>query len=341
MYDAIVAGAGPAGSAAAMALAELGGRVLLADRCALPRYKSCSGMLIEKTLALTERYFGREIPAEALCAPAENRGMVFTDDRGREYRFEQSGLNVWRSGYDGFLARRAAECGAQLRDGTPVVSCREEGAGLAVSLGGGEPRTERTRYLLVCEGAAGFLRRRLTGAGRDFVATLQTFSRGEIDLDPHYFYAYLQPELSGYDAWFNVKDGQLVLGVSAAEPEKLAGCYRRFIAYMEQKHGLRQGEPLRRDKWLMPRVRPGCPLELGRGRVLFAGEAAGFLNPMGEGISSALESGHQAALAVSAHPERPEQALEVYRRETEALRDYMVRQWRVTGRLAGTFREMA
>ena len=74
---------------------------------------------------------------------------------------------------------------------------------------------------------------------------------------------------------------------------------------MEQKHGLRQGEPLRRDKWLMPRVRPGCPLELGRGRVLFAGEAAGFLNPMGEGISSALESGHQAALAVSAHPEGP------------------------------------
>ena len=52
MYDAIVAGAGPAGSAAAMALAELGGRVLLADRCALPRYKSCSGMLIRKTLVL-------------------------------------------------------------------------------------------------------------------------------------------------------------------------------------------------------------------------------------------------------------------------------------------------
>ena len=145
MYDAIVAGAGPAGSAAAMALAELGGRVLLADRCALPRYKSCSGMLIRKTLVLAERYFGRALPAEVSCAPAENRGMVFTDSQGREYRFEQTGLNVWRSGCDYFWAKRAEERGAELRDKTPVLACREEGDGIAVSLGGAGPVSDRLR----------------------------------------------------------------------------------------------------------------------------------------------------------------------------------------------------
>ena len=341
MYDAIIAGAGPAGSAAAMALAERGGRVLLADRCALPRYKSCSGMLIEKTLELTERYFGRAVPAEAVCAPAENRGMVFADDRGREYRFEQLGLNVWRSGYDHFLARRAEEQGAELRDRTPVLSCREEGDGVAVALGGDAPRTERARYLIVCEGVTGSLRRKLTGAQRDFITTYQTFNRGRIGLDPHYFYAYLQPELSGYDAWFNVKDDQLVLGVSAADPREIDGYYRRFLAYMGERWGLRLEETLRGERWLMPRVRPGCPVELGRGRVLFAGEAAGFLNPMGEGISAALESGHQAALAAAACPDHPDRALTAYLEGTEELRRYMVRQWRFTARLAGTFREMA
>lgn len=341
MYDAIIAGAGPAGSAAAMALAERGGQVLLTDRCALPRYKSCSGMLIAKTLALTERYFGREVPREAVCAPAENRGMVLVDDRGREFRFEQLGLNVWRSGYDGFLAGRAAEAGAELRDKTAVVSCREEADWVTVTLGGRACRTERARYLIVCEGVTGSLRRRLTGAERDFITTFQTFSRGRIDLDPHYFYAYLQPELSGYDAWFNVKDGQLVLGVSSPDPSELGDCYRRFLAYMEECHGLHLEEELRGEKWLMPRVRPGCPVELGRGRVLFAGEAAGFLNPMGEGISSALESGHQAALAAAAHPQHPERALAAYLEGTGALRDYMVRQWRFVARLAGTFQEMA
>ena len=97
MYDVLIAGAGPAGSTAAKFLAEKGFRVLLAERNRLPRYKSCSGVLIRKTLELTRRYYGEDVPAGVTCAPAENRGMVFTDDRGREFRFEQSGLNVWRA----------------------------------------------------------------------------------------------------------------------------------------------------------------------------------------------------------------------------------------------------
>jgi flavin-dependent dehydrogenase len=42
----------------------------------------------------------------------------------------------------------------------------------------------------------------------------------------------------------------------------------------------------------------GCQINYGIGRILFAGEAAGFLNPMGEGISSGLESGFAAAKAI-------------------------------------------
>ena len=41
--DVLVVGAGPAGTTAAKVLAGKGFRVLLAERCKLPRYKSCSG----------------------------------------------------------------------------------------------------------------------------------------------------------------------------------------------------------------------------------------------------------------------------------------------------------
>ena len=55
MYDVIVIGAGPAGCTAAKILAENGFRVLLAEKFKLPRYKSCSGQLIQKTLNLVKQ----------------------------------------------------------------------------------------------------------------------------------------------------------------------------------------------------------------------------------------------------------------------------------------------
>lgn len=48
MYDFIIIGAGPAGCTAAAQLAERGLKVLLVEKCRLPRYKSCSGVLNKK-----------------------------------------------------------------------------------------------------------------------------------------------------------------------------------------------------------------------------------------------------------------------------------------------------
>lgn len=86
--------------------------------------------------------------------------------------------------------------------------------------------------------------------------TFQTFSQGSIDLDHHYFYAFLQPELSEYDAWFNVKDDQLVLGVAVKDKSKIESYYARFISYMEKKYGLKIEKQLKIDKWIMPHIRP-------------------------------------------------------------------------------------
>ena len=126
MYDVIVVGAGPAGSTAAKVLAEKGLRVLLVERHKLPRYKSCSGVLIQKSMDLVRRYYGQDVPLSATCTPVENRGMIFTDDKGRGLRFEQGGLNVWRSSFDNWLTEQAAASGAEVRDDTSAISCEEQ-----------------------------------------------------------------------------------------------------------------------------------------------------------------------------------------------------------------------
>ena len=87
MYDVIVIGAGPAGSTAAKVLAEKGYQVLLLEKFKMPRYKSCSGILIQKTMNLVAQYLNEEIPESVTCVPADNRGMVFTNRRGRPFFF--------------------------------------------------------------------------------------------------------------------------------------------------------------------------------------------------------------------------------------------------------------
>ena len=76
------------------------------------------------------------------------------------------------------------------------------------------------------------------------------------------------------------------------------------------------------------------------GRVLFAGEIARFLNPMGEGISAGMGSGYCAACAIIQHFDNPQVACKAYRQSTENLKSYTQRQWSFVGGMAGTFKEM-
>lgn len=87
MYDVIIIGAGPTGATTAKTLAENDMNVLVVERMKLPRNKSCSGMLIKKTVDLVKKYFGEIVPDSVKCTPYDNCGMFFTDKNGKEFSF--------------------------------------------------------------------------------------------------------------------------------------------------------------------------------------------------------------------------------------------------------------
>ena len=340
MYDVIVIGAGPAGCTASKVLAENGYDVLLVEKCQMPRYKSCSGQLIKKSLDLVQKYYGEPVPESVACSPIVNKGMIFTDDEGKAYRFEQEGLNVWRSSFDKWLADKAMLSGVIVRDQTVALSCDSEEDYVSVKLKNDELYEEKARYVIDCEGATGVLKKRILGCDLLFIYTYQTFNIGQINLNHQFFHAYLQPELSEYDAWFNVKDNQLVLGVSVKNKDRTQYYYSQFLEYMIEQHSLKIEKQLKEDRWVMPYIQPECSIDFGMGRVMFAGEIAGFLNPMGEGVSAGLESGYCIAKAIAQNFNDPDGVYREYKNNASDLCNYMKRQWAFVGKMAKPFSNM-
>ena len=103
IYDAIVVGAGPAGAAAAYFLARAGRSVLLLEKRAFPRPKSCAGGLPRKAAQI----FDFDLSP---CFEVAVKGAVFSW-LSSERRYQEGdrvlGWVTRREVFDEFLVRRA------------------------------------------------------------------------------------------------------------------------------------------------------------------------------------------------------------------------------------------
>src|SRR5262245_1223324 len=115
-YDAIVVGAGPAGSTAAYRLAKAGAGVLLLDRARFPRDKPCGGGVTGRAARLLP--FSIEPVVEHVVSAVDLRlsyGKTLARGNGvpRVYMTQRTRL-------DQFLVEKAVEAGAELREGVKV-----------------------------------------------------------------------------------------------------------------------------------------------------------------------------------------------------------------------------
>lgn len=308
--DVIVAGAGPAGAVAARALAAAGLRTVLIDRAEFPRNKPCGGGIttrvrrrfpwLVQALAGVEQHQVSRLHLEAL------RGVALDLDEP-----EPTVLLIRRLEFDRALVDEARRAGARLLR-FDVAQASQDADG--VSLRARDGRTLRAPFVVAADGVHSVLAKRLGVNPR--------WPRAAVALDmmeetPHDMLRATQPDvlwvaygyngLDGYAYVFpkrrhvNVGIGCLLSHFDEAVTDTPYALQSGFVSTLVDRQVL-EGRSHRASftPYLIP---VGGPLPRAHaGRVLFAGDAGGFVHAItAEGIYYAMVSGELAGRAIVEH----------------------------------------
>ena len=316
-WDAVVVGAGPGGSIAALVLARAGARVALVDKAAFPRDKACGDLIGPRGVRVLEE-LGVSVPdagqgADLLVVgPSGNRSRL-PAFAGRSYAGH--GIVVPRLAFDDALRRAAIASGAH-----PVrarISAVEQAPGGPVrALIAGDGSRFAADVIIGADGALSPVAR-LAGM-LDSGAALWGFAiRAYVPAEvPLPLLVLLDAErrriFPGYGWLFPGADGAANVGIGVGlghqrQQAQLRGEMDRFCSMLRAAGDL-AGEAQRGSViggWLRM---GGTGTPPAAGNVLLVGDAAGLVNPLqGEGIAPAMVSARLAARAVLADPTRAAQ----------------------------------
>ncbi len=304
-FDAIVVGAGPAGSLAAYHLAASGASVVLLDRERFPRDKPCGGGVTGR--ARRELPFSIDPVVEQVTRSVElrlrsGRPVVRTGIR-------MLAAMTQRRRLDDFLAGKAASAGADFRDGTKVTAVDADASGVVVTAGG---ERLRAAALIGADGINGITGRALELGGNRAVGVALEGNVPNERCDAERYRGRFLLEFGtvpgGY-GWIFPKGEHLNVGVGGWERE--GPRLRAHLASFCARRGVSVDDLQALRGYRLPLRAPDSLL--ARGRTLVAGDAAGLVDPLtGDGMFEAFLSGRFAAESVKRLLAGEEQTVEAY-----------------------------
>jgi flavin-dependent dehydrogenase len=293
--DVLIAGAGPAGSSCARALAASGLKVMVLDKATFPRDKVCGGWItpqVMQALAIDPDDYARGRTLQPIT------GFRISSMGGRqlEVPFRQIvSYGIRRCEFDQYLLRR---CGARVREGVAVTRIERLGDSWLVN---GEIKTR----LLVGAGghfcpvaralADGYREEPVVAQEIEFAMTPDQASQCAVQAEvPELFFSR---DFKGY-GWCFRKNNILNVGLGRLDQHGLPEHVARFVQWLQVSGKTPFGLPGRPTghAYLLLGYSPRC---LVADNALLIGDAAGLAYaPSGEGIRTAVESGIFAAQAI-------------------------------------------
>jgi geranylgeranyl reductase family protein len=288
-YDAIVVGAGPAGSTCAYRLAAAGASVLLLDRARFPRDKPCGGGVTGRAARLLPFSIAPVVEDTVTSVRMRLRyGSWFERGEG-----EPLVLMTQRIRLDSFLAEQAVAAGAELRDGVKVEAVEALRGGVEVTAGGERLGAE---VLVGADGVNGLCARRLGLGGNQAVGVAL---EGNVPYDRlgegYRGLAVLELGLvpGGY-GWVFPKGDHANIGIGGWGSQGPG--LRGHLGALCAAHGVILGDLEDVRGYRLPLRSPRSTL--ARGRASVVGDAAGLVDPVsGDGMFEAFLSGKLAAEA--------------------------------------------
>lgn len=287
-YDAIVVGAGPAGSTAARHLARAGAKVLLVDKTRFPRDKPCGGGITFRADTANDLDFSSVTEREIY-------GVRVSADMGP--RFDRTSTTLLarmtqRRRLDEFLAQEAASAGADFRDGSAVREIEITGGTARVRSNGD---AYEARVLIGCDGVNGQSAKALgLRPAAEHAVALEANYPADARLMEQWqrFIALDLGGIPGGYGWVFPKDDHLNIGVGGWKNigPTLRARLSRFCAY----YGLDEARLFGHRGYQLPLRGDDQPIVCGP--AMLAGDAAALVDPLsGEGIWAAFVSGRLAA----------------------------------------------
>jgi geranylgeranyl reductase family protein len=325
--DTLVVGAGPAGLMAAAQAARTGSVVLI-DQSALPRDKSCGGMLNQHA----QRFIASSaaVPSDIVVDPAYVNFRYHDWDRQIRKPTALRFLNVDRRGFDDWLAQMLPEEVSVFERAELTGFEQDSDVVVARLIQGGRKREVRCAHLVGADGARSKVRRALGIGSVATYVTLQDFCGLEGYMEPYFDCVYVRDIGDAFAYGYVVPKGDTAIVGSVFYPKTKRPYEKHDVLIDLFRREMPLGESRKREAALALAVRERGDVACGHGRVLLAGEAGGFMSPTsGEGISYALNSGALAGRAVAdAAASAPDGALSAYESMTDKIRSNIERKLR-------------